>query len=128
MHELSIATELLKTLLDYQKKQEKSVKILEVHVRIGKLRTVALEQLRYCYNLLIKGTSAAGSKLIVEEIPAKITCPTCKFNNDFDVKDDSFHFTIPSLTCPRCGTRLNLEGGDELQITKIRMQEVSART
>lgn len=121
MHELSIATVLVNTLLDYQTKQEKIRKILEVYVRIGKMRAISIEQLAYSYDLLVNGTSLAGSKLVVEEVPAKINCPKCNFSDNFDMKSDSFHFAIPSLSCPRCQTRLNLEGGEELQIAKIRV-------
>ena len=123
MHELTIASQLVNTLLNYER--EKPARILEVHVRIGKLRSISIEQLTYSYNLLIKGTSAAGSKLVIEEIPAKIICAKCNFTDDLDVKGDSFHFAVPSFTCPRCGTHLNLEGGDELQIAKIRVRELN---
>ena len=121
MHELSIATVLVNTLLNYQTKQEKIRKILEVYIRIGKMRAVSIEQLAYSYDLLVSGTSLAGSKLVVEEVPAKINCPKCNFSDNFDMKGDSFHFAVPSLSCPRCQTHLNLEGGEELQIAKIRV-------
>jgi len=121
MHELSIATILVNTLLDYQRKQKTSLRVLAVYVLIGKLRAISIEQLTYSYDLLIKGTSVAGSKLIVEEVPAKIDCPKCNFTDTLAMKDDSFHFAIPSLSCPRCGTHLNLTGGDELKIAKIRV-------
>jgi hydrogenase nickel incorporation protein HypA/HybF len=121
MHELSIATVLVNTLLDYQRKHEKLTKILEVYVRIGKLRAISIEQLAYSYDLLVNGTSLAGSKLVFEEVPAKMNCPKCNFSDNFDMKGDSFHFAVPSLSCPRCETQLNLEGGDELQIAKIRV-------
>jgi len=127
MHEFSIATILVNSLLDYQKKGESNPgKLLEVYVRIGSLRSVSVEQLVYSYNLLVKRTSLSGSKLLVEEIPAKVSCLKCNFKDTFERKDESFHFALPSLSCPHCGASLSLEGGDELQIAKIRVQSVTA--
>jgi hydrogenase nickel insertion protein HypA len=127
MHEFSIATILVNSLLDYQKKNGgNSGKLLEVYVRVGSLRSVSVEQLVYSYNLLVKRTSLSGSKLLVEEIQAKVSCPKCNFKDTFERQDESFHFAPPSLSCPHCGTSLTLEGGDELQISKIRVQRATA--
>ncbi len=125
MHEFSIATILVNNLLDYQKKNSNCGKLLEVYVRIGRLRSVSVEQLVYSYNLLVKRTSLSGSKLLVEEIQAKVSCPKCDFKDTFERQDESFHFALPSLLCPQCGANLSLEGGDELQIAKIRVQRVT---
>jgi hydrogenase nickel insertion protein HypA len=127
MHEFSIATILVNSLLDYQKKAGSNPgKLLEVYVRIGSLRSVSVEQLVYSYSLLVKRTSLSGSKLLVEEIQAKVSCPKCNFKDTFERQDESFHFALPSLSCPRCGASLSLEGGDELQIAKIRVQRATA--
>jgi hydrogenase nickel insertion protein HypA len=126
MHEFSIATILVNSLLDYQKKGGSNPgKLLEVYVRVGSLRSVSVEQLVYSYNLLVKRTSLSGSKLLVEEIQAKVSCPKCNFKDIFERQDESFHFALPSLSCPRCGSSLSLEGGDELQISKIRVQRAA---
>jgi len=127
MHEFSIATILVNSLLDYQKKDGGNPgKLLEVYIRVGRLRSVSVEQLVYSYDLLVKRTSLSGSKLLVEEIEPKVSCPKCNFKDTFERRDESFHFALPSLSCPRCGASLSLEGGDELQIAKIRVQKVTA--
>ena len=125
MHEFSIATSLVNTLLDLAQKDGTHCKVLEVHLRVGKLRCISIEQLVFSYGVLAKGTRLNGSRLIVEETPARAHCPHCDFKDTFQLVDESYHFGIPALSCPRCGTALDLEGGDEVMITKIRMRRPS---
>ena len=121
MHEFSIATILVNSLLDFMQKQATHNKLVEVHVTVGKLRAISIEQLTYSYRILTKGTLLNESKLIVDEKPATLHCSSCDFKDNFELVDDSYHFQLPTLSCPSCGATLNLEGGDELVISRIRM-------
>jgi len=121
MHELSLATSLVDTLLEYAPKNPKS-KVLEVHLRVGKLRAISTEQLKFSYEILAKDPFLKGSELVIEETPAKIHCPQCGFKEDFEVSDDSYHFTLPTLSCPKCQSPVELEGGDEVVITRVRIR------
>ena len=125
MHELSLATSLVDTLLEYAQKNDTRGKLLEVHLRVGKLRAISIEQLKFSYQLLAKDQFLNGSKLIVEETPALIHCPKCGFKKNFEVVDESYHFALPTLSCPKCGMAVDLEGGDEVVITKVRIQASS---
>lgn len=121
MHELSFASSIVESLLELANKQKAS-KVLGVHMRIGKLRAISTEQLRFSYGILAKGTILEGSQLTVEESAGSLRCPGCDYRGEFDPEGDlSFHFGIPSLTCPRCGGGLDIEGGDECTITSVRM-------
>jgi hydrogenase nickel insertion protein HypA len=122
MHEFSIATSLVETILEFAHKKGTRGKLLEVHLRIGKLRAISIEQLRFSYKLLAKDQFLNGSRLIVEETPALIHCPKCGLRENFEIVDASYHFELPSLSCPKCGTAADLEGGDEVVITKLRIQ------
>lgn len=121
MHEYTIASSIVETLADLANKQGSS-KVLEVHMRIGKLRALSTEQLTFSYNILTKGTALEGSKLSIEEATGRVRCPQCNYSKEFDPSGDpSFHFAIPSQACPECNTALNIEGGDECIITSVRM-------
>ncbi len=122
MHEFSIASSLVDTLMEFAEKDDLQGKLLEVHLRIGKLRAISIEQLKFSYKVLAKGQFLNGSKLIIEEIPAIIHCPECGLKEDFELVDDSYHFGLPTLSCPRCGAPVNLEGGDAVVITKVRIR------
>ena len=127
MHELAIATSLVEELLELVKKQSSS-KVLEVHLRVGKLRVLSIDQLKFSYEILSKGTALEGSLLDVEETPGYARCTNCHHAEKLETDDLSFHFSLPQMTCPQCGTNLILEGGDECLITRVRMLAPSARS
>jgi len=121
VHEFAIATSLVETLLDIAKKQS-STKVIEVQLKVGKLRLLSLDQLRFSYELLSKGTLLEGSRLTIEETPGSARCPNCDYAQELlETGDFSFHFGFPRMNCPKCGASLTLEGGDECLVTKVRM-------
>jgi hydrogenase nickel incorporation protein HypA/HybF len=120
MHEFSITTSIVETILDLAKKQE-AQRVLEAHLRIGKLRALSSEQVKFCYDVLAKGTPLEGSKLIIEEVNGRVRCNNCSYHEEFNSQDDTYHFGIPTLVCPLCGSPMVIEGGDELIIAKVRM-------
>jgi hydrogenase nickel incorporation protein HypA/HybF len=120
VHELSIATSLVEALLEIAKKQS-SNKVIEVQLRVGKLRLLSLEQLKFAYEILSKGTLLERSKLTIEETPGFTRCLNCGYAKEFETSDMAFHFALPEMKCPKCTAPLNVEGGDECVITKVRM-------
>lgn len=120
MHEFSIASSIVESLLDLANKQGAS-KVLEVHLKIGQLRALSTEQLTFSYHVLAKGTILDGSRLIVKESAGIVRCPGCNYHGEFNTDGASLHFGIPVLICPQCGTGLNVERGDECVITQARM-------
>lgn len=125
MHELAIATSLTEALLELVKEHSSS-KVLEVHLKVGKLRVLSIDQLEFSYEILSKGTALEGSILQVEETPGYARCTNCNYTEKLEIDDLSFHFSLPQITCPQCGVNLILEGGDECLITRVRMVAPSA--
>jgi hydrogenase nickel incorporation protein HypA/HybF len=121
VHEFAIATSLVEALFEIAKKQS-STKIIEVQLKVGKLRALSLEQLRFSYEVLSKGTLLQGSRLVVEETSGSARCPNCNYAQELpETGDFTYHFGLPRMNCPKCATPLILEGGDECLITKVRM-------
>jgi hydrogenase nickel incorporation protein HypA/HybF len=120
VHEFAIATSLVEALLDIAKKQSSS-KVIEVKLKVGKLRVLSLDQLRFSYGILSKGTLLEGSRLTIEETPGFARCPNCSYSQKLETGDSSFHFGLPMMNCPRCASDLVLEGGDECLIAGVRM-------
>ena len=127
MHEYSVANSIVDAVLELAK-QQNSNRVVEVKMRIGKLRVLSIDQLRFSYEILSKGTILAGSELTVQETSGSVRCPRCGYVNKIETDDESFHFGIPSMICPTCGATLSIDGGDECLITKIRMLVPSAHT
>jgi len=121
VHEFAIATSLVETLFEIAKKQS-STKVIEVQLKVGKLRLLSLDQLRFSYEILSKGTLLEGSRLTIEETPGFARCPNCNYAQELTETSDTFHFGLPRMSCPRCTTPLAIEGGDECLITKVRMR------
>lgn len=126
MHEFTIATSIVEALLDLAK-QQRSDKVLEAHMRIGKLRAFSIEQVKFSYDILAKGTPLEGSSLIVEESVGTVRCPACRYHAAFNPDDSSFHFGVPLLLCPQCDNSLSIDGGDECVITRVRMVASTAK-
>ena len=121
MHEFTFASSIHDALLDIAK-QQGSTRVLEVQLKVGKLRALSIDQVKFSYDVLAKGTILEGSKLTVEESAGSVRCPACDYHGEFNPEDDlSFHFGIPPLVCPNCGKSLTIEGGDECTITRVRM-------
>jgi hydrogenase nickel incorporation protein HypA/HybF len=112
MHEMSIVEALL-----VQVRQELAsrpdFRVAQVRLRIGALRQVMAETLRFCYDASVRGTSLEGSQLEVEELPAEALCRCCSLT--FAVEDHWFE-------CPRCGAAgADLLKGDELQLMSLEL-------
>ena len=125
MHEFSVTSWIVDALLDLAKRHGAS-RVLEVHLRIGSLRTLSIDQVKFCYGVLAKGTTLQGSRLVIEEVPGKLRCSACSYLGEFNPQDDAYHFGIPPLVCPECGAALLIEGGNECVIAKVRMLLPSA--
>ena len=120
MHELTIATSLVEALLEIAKKQS-SNKIVAVQLKVGKLRLISVDQLKFSYEILSKGTLLEGSQLTIEETAAFTRCQNCGYAQELETGDTRYHFALPPMKCPKCGSDLKVEGGDECLITKVRM-------
>lgn len=125
MHEFSVTSWIVDALLDLVKRQGAS-RVVEVHLRIGSMRALSIDQVKFCYGVLAKGTTLQGSRLVIEEVPGKLRCSACSYRSEFNPHDDAYHFGIPPLICPECGEALLVEGGDDCVIAKVRMLLPSA--
>lgn len=122
MHEFSIASLIVESLLDLAKKQG-AKRVLEVQLQIGQLRALSAEQVKFSYGILTKGTKLQDSNLLIQEVVANVHCLKCGYDSKFEsTKDGAYHFALPSLTCPKCGEKLTVTGGDECTISKVKME------
>ena len=122
MHEFTITSHLVAAVLDYACKQN-AKRVLEVQIRIGKLRALSVEQVKFAYGVLVKGTILDGSRLFVEEGAGIVRCLVCGYRRDWNADDaPTYHFGLPPLPCPQCGNSLNVEGGDECVVHRLRME------
>jgi len=102
--------------------KRKAKKVTEVHLVIGKLTFLGLEQVRFAYEALTKGTIMNGSKLVIEEQEGVVKCNHCGYEGGFKYEDDPmYHVPVPTLKCPQCGSVVNIAAGKECTVKSIKM-------
>lgn len=106
MHELSIA----ESIMQIASRHARGRKVHRIEVRVGHLRQVVPAALTFAFDLVAVGTSVEGAQLVLEEIPAAVTCGACGAES---------HVEGFPLACANCGT---------LNVTVIRGEELSVDT
>jgi hydrogenase nickel incorporation protein HypA/HybF len=116
-----MTTQIVNHVLEEAKKHN-AKRVHEVHLIIGKLTFLGLEQVKYSYNLLVKNTIMEDSKLHIEEKDGVVKCNNCKYTGDIKYEDDPlYHVPTPTLNCPKCGGTVNIVGGKECTIKNIKI-------
>ncbi len=121
MHELSMTSQIVESVLEEAKKHGAN-KVTEVHLIIGKLTFLGIEQVRFAYGILTKNTIIKNSKLIIKEKDGVIKCPSCGYLGALEFKDDlMYHVPTPIFKCPECGESVNIVEGKECTIESIKI-------
>lgn len=121
MHEFSMTTQIVNCVLEEAKKH-KAKRVNEVHLIIGKLTFLGIEQVKFVYDLLVKNTIMEGSKLHIEEKEGIVECGNCGYEGGLKYEDDSvYHVLFPTLNCPKCGGVVKIVGGKECTIKTIKL-------
>ena len=110
MHELSIAFSILD--LATEEAERHGGRVAAVHLKLGPLSGVAPEALRSAYDLAREGSALATARLVIEEVPVVIFCPTCAA--------DRAAASVQDLCCPVCGTApARVVSGRELEVVAL---------
>ena len=110
MHELSIATSILKT-AEQEVKDNGGEKILEIHLEIGKLSGVEIQSLHFVWELCVHETVLQDAKVTITEPEGKAKCAECETEYLLEKIFDS---------CPNCNSPFkNIISGKELKIKKL---------
>ena len=126
MHEYSVVSELISALLP--KLEEHDGRVSAVILVKGELRILSDMALKNAFELLACGTRLEGSELVIEPVEVRVRCRACDYEGVADhVREESFHFAIPILSCPTCGAEVDVEAGRELYVDRVTIQsEASA--
>jgi hydrogenase nickel incorporation protein HypA/HybF len=117
VHELSICS----SIADIARRRADGRAISVINVRVGQLRQIVPDTLVYCWSLISEETSLAGSRIVVESVPARIRCRSCA--HAADVGDlPAFAFA-----CAACGgIDVEIVAGEEFLITSLELAEEGA--
>ena len=119
MHEFSISSEIVKTVLDTAEKSH-GKKVLSIQLEIGELTLLNVEQVTFWIHELFKGSVAEGAKVKVKTIRVRIQCESCGYKGGI-TRDQQDHFQHPvPCTCSKCGSfQVKVEKGRECLLRKI---------
>jgi hydrogenase nickel incorporation protein HypA/HybF len=110
MHELAIA----EAILAIATAHAGGGRITAVEVRVGHLRQVVPEALRFNFELVSQGTAAAGAELLIEVVPPAGRCRAC---------GRSAQLPAFPLRCPECGALdIDLTEGEELEVSALEVE------
>jgi hydrogenase nickel incorporation protein HypA/HybF len=114
MHELSIALNLL-DLVAAEAKKHGNTRVLEIHLKLGLLSGVVKDSLLSAYEMAREGTQFKEAKLVIEEVPVLVHCPTCRTTRTV--------VSVQMLCCAECGTPCpNVVSGRELEVVALEIQ------
>jgi len=87
-----------------------------VYLKLGPLSGVVKEALLFSYEIACQETPLEGSRLLIEEIPIIVNCPTCQEHRHVQ--------SIQSLCCAECGTpTTDIVEGRELMVTALELRQ-----
>jgi len=123
MHEFSISSEIVKTVLDTTKKSS-GKKVLSVQLEIGELTLLNGDQVGFWVKELFKGSAAEDAEVKIKTIKAHILCKACGYKGGIrsDQEDSFRHLTLQ--TCPQCNSfQFKVEKGRECILRKIQVSK-----
>src|SRR5690349_11597501 len=111
MHELSIATAVLNTALKHADGQPVDVVVM----RVGSLRQVVPDSLRFYWDVVARDTTCEHARLELHEIAARLRCDDC---------GHEWEPVIAAFRCSACASaRVTVTAGDELEIDYLELKE-----
>ena len=119
MHELSLASSMIATILEVATKNN-AAKILKINLKFGKFALVQEEQFRFCIDMLKEEHEMTKNMEVViiwEE--GIIECQECKYWGPTVIPEDLIEM-IQSFKCPDCDSyRTRIVQGRETNIENI---------
>jgi hydrogenase nickel incorporation protein HypA/HybF len=115
MHEMGIAMQIVEIAAASVPPHLKGSRVERVNLQVGKLSAVVPDSLRFCFEVVAKGTPLEGAELHIEELPVTARCRACR--HEWTIEG-------PAFTCPECASGdLELLSGRELDIRSIELRE-----
>lgn len=110
MHEMSLC-EGIQQIVEDNARRAGATRVTRVRLEIGRFSGVETDALRFCFDVVTRGTLAEGAALDIEETPGTAFCFDCAETVTLSARLDP---------CPQCGGgRLVPNGGDAMRVRDI---------
>ena len=111
MHELSVASAVLETVRRHA--DERPVTL--VSLRVGRMRQVVPESLRFYWDIVTRGTECERARLELRELDVRLRCDAC---------EHTWTPAIAAFRCPQCDSGdVTVLSGEELEVDYIEVEE-----
>ena len=109
MHELGITQNIVSIVTEHAGAKP----VRRIRIEIGQLSAIMPEAIRFCFDVVAKGTVVEGAKLEIIEIPGKARCKSC---------GEAVELNSLIAICS-CGSRdLERLSGEELNIKEMELE------
>jgi len=110
MHEMSIAEGLLQAVLTAAN-QHGATRIERIELDVGQMRLIVPDAMQMAWQVITEGTIAAGSEIVVVEVPVTARCKKC---------GRQFAPQINEYICPDCGQAdVDILTGDDIILKSV---------
>jgi hydrogenase nickel incorporation protein HypA/HybF len=114
MHELSIAMSMIEMAAE-EAARRGGVQVSAIHLKLGDLAGVVKDALLFSYEIACEGTPLEGSRLIIEEVPVSVFCPSCRAETAI--------ISIQQFCCAVCQSPTNeVVRGRELEVVALEIE------
>ena len=118
MHEMALAQSMLE-IVEKTAQDEGAGRVSVVRIEIGALSHVEPDALRFCFDVVTRGSVAEGALLEIDATPGAAWCMRCATTIAIDRRGDP---------CPRCGSyQLAVTGGDAMRVREIEIAPLDSR-
>ncbi len=120
MHEFILAERVVKSALEYADNTQMT-KVNEVEIEIGELLGISNESFRLAYATLAKNTLVQGAKVKIRRVKGDVRCVSCGYSGNYQASEANGekHMIDPVIACPKCGSPLRIDRGNECRILGI---------
>jgi len=110
MHEMSLAEGIVQ-LIEDAARSEGFAKVTTVWLEIGRLASVEPDALRFCFDAVVAGTIADGSRLEIIDVEGSGWCMDCC---------EPVALSALFGPCPQCGShKVQATGGTEMRVKEL---------
>lgn len=113
MHEMTLMESVRGIVLEARRHQPFE-RVKRIVLEIGELSGVQEEAMRFCFDVVMEGSPAAGATLEIEALPGRAWCPACQAEVAVSSRVEP---------CPRCGGMPGrITQGTEMRVKGLEVQ------
>ncbi len=116
MHELALA----QAVVAIAEQHAHGRRVARVELKVGRLRQVVPDALAFAFELAAQATAVEGAELVMEDVPARISCRACAADTDVD----GFPFA-----CASCGgLDVEVTDGEQFHVVALELEDEPVAT